>query len=86
MIGELLGLIVTSCRIDSRRRIQSLPPARDGEKEEVVDCEKCHEPLQECRDCKGQTVSGIGGGRLTCSTCQSTGWVCVRTHKGHWQR
>jgi hypothetical protein len=47
-------------------------------------CSKCHASLQTCTDCDGQTRSGIGGGKLTCSTCRSTGSVCP-THGGHWQ-
>jgi hypothetical protein len=50
-----------------------------------MECEKCHEDLYECPDCKGQTSTSLLGDRLTCSTCRSTGSLC-REHGGHWQR
>jgi hypothetical protein len=51
----------------------------------AMDCEKCHRRLHECQYCKGQTATGLLGGRLTCKTCNSTGWLCGE-HEGHWKR
>ncbi len=48
-----------------------------------MECRKCHKRMSECRDCDGQTRSGLFG-RLTCNTCRSTGWICP-VHEGHWK-
>ncbi len=47
-------------------------------------CSKGDAELYTCPDCDGQTRSGIGGGKLTCSTCRSTGLLCPN-HGGHWK-
>jgi len=49
-----------------------------------MDCSKCYRTLHECRDCQGQTATSIGGWKLTCSTCDSTGLICTE-HGGYWQ-
>jgi hypothetical protein len=48
-------------------------------------CEKCQRPLQDCQKCKGGRQRGVGGAKLTCANCRSTGQVCP-THKGAWKR
>jgi hypothetical protein len=50
-----------------------------------MECEKCYLTLYKCEYCDGQTRTSLLGDRLTCRTCNSTGWLC-RTHEGHWQR
>ena len=57
-------------------------PARESES--PMRCPKDGAELYVCPDCDGQTRSGIGGGKLTCSTCRSTGLLCP-THEGHWK-
>ena len=49
-----------------------------------MECSKCHSNLRECGDCDGQTRKSVGGWNLTCSTCNSTGWLCPQ-HDGHWE-
>ncbi len=46
-------------------------------------CRKCGAQLDECPDCDGQTRASVGGWKLTCSTCNSTGSLCPKDGKFH---
>ena len=48
------------------------------------ECKKCHRPLHDCQACDGGRKRGMGGIRLTCSRCNTTGLVCSQ-HGGHWK-
>ncbi|MDR1564025.1 MAG: hypothetical protein LBS74_03620 [Oscillospiraceae bacterium] len=52
-------------------------------------CPKCGRELIECYDCHGtggQTSAGGGGlfGNLSCSSCNSTGYICPKCGK-YWK-
>lgn len=48
-----------------------------------MSCRKCHKPVRPCPVCKGGPGSGMFG-KLTCSTCNNTGYVCDQ-HHGYWK-
>lgn len=45
---------------------------------------RCGRTLNDCQGCKGGRATQPGGGRHTCSKCNSTGQVCSE-HGGHWK-
>lgn len=49
----------------------------------MFQCRYCRKTVHECPACKGVQASGMFG-RLTCSTCNSTGQVCP-DHGGNWK-
>jgi hypothetical protein len=50
-------------------------------------CRRCGELVEECTYCKGKPGGGHGfAGKLNCSTCQNSGYVCPkREHGGYWK-
>ena len=49
-----------------------------------LSCRKCFTTLHKCASCRGGSIRGFLGARLTCSACNNTGLVCAR-HKGFWK-
>jgi hypothetical protein len=54
--------------------------------EEGPKCGRCHEPTAGCEDCKGEGSVFELLGRIPCSVCDGTGWVCKSNDHGKYWR
>jgi len=69
----------------NERTASALHAHNAGEGRDAMnECKKCHRPLHDCQACDGGRKRGMGGIRLTCSRCNTTGLVCSQ-HGGHWK-